>query len=56
MQCLQRWNKVLSPGLVKGPWTPEENQLLVSVMKEGRHKNWASLSARIPGRTSKQVQ
>ena len=24
VQCLHRWNKVLKPGLVKGPWTKEE--------------------------------
>jgi hypothetical protein len=28
VQCLHRWQKVLRPGLVKGPWTPD-----VSVFK-----------------------
>jgi hypothetical protein len=23
VQCLHRWQKVLKPGLVKGPWTDE---------------------------------
>lgn len=23
VQCLHRWQKVLRPGLIKGPWTPE---------------------------------
>ena len=23
VQCLHRWQKVLNPSLVKGPWTPE---------------------------------
>ncbi len=23
VQCLHRWQKVLKPGLVKGPWTKE---------------------------------
>lgn len=23
VQCLHRWQKVLRPGLVKGPWTPD---------------------------------
>lgn len=23
VQCLHRWQKVLDPKLVKGPWTPE---------------------------------
>ena len=26
VQCLHRWQKVLRPGLVKGPWTPEVSQ------------------------------
>ncbi|CAN0465059.1 unnamed protein product, partial [Ectocarpus sp. 12 AP-2014] len=55
VQCLQRWKKVLTPGLVKGQWTPEEDKLLVSIVNEG-HKNWGSLSARVPGRTSKQCR
>ena len=25
VQCLHRWQKVLNPSLVKGPWTPEED-------------------------------
>ncbi|RHY33486.1 hypothetical protein DYB32_001603 [Aphanomyces invadans] len=27
-QCLQRWNKVLKPGLIKGTWSPDEDALL----------------------------
>ena len=23
VQCLHRWQKVLDPTLIKGPWTPE---------------------------------
>ena len=26
MQCLHRWQKVLNPELVKGPWTKEVRQ------------------------------
>jgi len=25
VQCLHRWQKVLQPGLVKGPWTKVKN-------------------------------
>ncbi|KAF1784021.1 P-type ATPase, subfamily IB [Phytophthora cactorum] len=38
-QCLQRWTKVLAPGLVKGHWRPEEDDLLKELVAEGR-KNW----------------
>lgn len=27
VQCLHRWQKVLRPGLVKGPWTPDVSVL-----------------------------
>ena len=29
VQCLHRWQKVLNPELVKGPWTEEEDRLVV---------------------------
>jgi hypothetical protein len=28
IQCLHRWTKILKPGLVKGPWTPQEDEKL----------------------------
>lgn len=28
IQCLHRWTKILKPGLVKGSWTPEEDEKL----------------------------
>ncbi|GLE07109.1 hypothetical protein PINS_up017003 [Pythium insidiosum] len=54
-QCLQRWTKVLAPGLVKGHWRPEEDELLKELVAEGR-KNWGQVANRIPGRTSKQCR
>ena len=32
VQCLHRWQKVLKPGLVKGPWTPEVPWCLAGVV------------------------
>lgn len=29
VQCLHRWQKVLNPELVKGPWTPEVREAFV---------------------------
>ncbi|TMW68151.1 hypothetical protein Poli38472_007823 [Pythium oligandrum] len=54
-QCLQRWTKVLAPGLVKGHWRPDEDELLKELVAEGR-KNWGQVANRIPGRTSKQCR
>ena len=56
IQCLHRWNKILKPGLVKGPWSPmEDNALLEWVRIEGPTK-WTLCSERIPGRSGKQCR
>jgi len=33
-QCLQRWSRVLRPGLIKGAWSPEEDLLLKNCVME----------------------
>ena len=39
VQCLHRWNKVLKPGLKKGPWTDEEDAVVTeAVATHGAHK------------------
>ena len=30
VQCLHRWQKVLRPGLVKGPWTKEVHIIIIN--------------------------
>ena len=56
IQCLHRWTKILQPGLVKGPWTSEEDtKLLDWVRKEGPCK-WPQCAKNIPGRTGKQCR
>ena len=37
VQCLQRWKKVLAPGLVKGTWTAEEDELLKKLYHSERN-------------------
>ncbi|CAI5707579.1 unnamed protein product [Peronospora effusa] len=54
-QCLQRWNKVLKPGLVKGHWIDEEDTTLEQMVLQGCH-SWGEVAAYIPGRTAKQCR
>ncbi|KAI9905140.1 hypothetical protein PsorP6_013430 [Peronosclerospora sorghi] len=54
-QCLQRWTKVLAPGLVKGHWSPHEDELLRRLVAT-EQKNWGDVASKIPGRTSKQCR
>ncbi len=57
-KLLQRWNKVVKPNLVKGPWTPEEDRLLEKLVKEvGLEKvKWSILANRLDGRQGKQCR
>ena len=56
IQCLHRWTKILKPGLVKGPWTTEEDEKLYQwVSKEGPTK-WSQCSQIIVGRSGKQCR
>ena len=55
LQCCQRWQKVLRPGLIKGPWTQEEDEALARCIELGVTK-WSDIAERIPGRISKQCR
>lgn len=54
-QCLQRWNKVLKPGLVKGHWSFEEDSTLEQMVLQGC-QSWGEVAAHISGRTAKQCR
>jgi len=54
-QCLQRYAKVLKPGLVKGHWTEDEDSTLTTLVKSGWN-NWGQIAEKIKGRTSKQCR
>ncbi|ETV98242.1 hypothetical protein H310_08960 [Aphanomyces invadans] len=58
MQCLHRWNKVLKPGLLKGAWSAEEDDVLRTLMTKYGVGNirWADVANHIQGRTGKQCR
>nr|CAB3264097.1 myb-related protein B-like [Phallusia mammillata] len=56
IQCLQRWQKVLSPDLIKGPWTKEEDDLVVELVKKYGPKKWSLISKHLKGRIGKQCR
>lgn len=56
VQCLQRWKKVLQPGLVKGHWTPEEDEKLLRLIQDKEMHSWAMVAENIEGRTAKQCR
>ena len=40
VQCLHRWQKVLDPTLVKGPWKSEEDELIQKLVGQFGPKKW----------------
>eukprot|EP00744_Colponema_vietnamica_P001441 GILI01002385.1.p1 GENE.GILI01002385.1~~GILI01002385.1.p1 ORF type:complete len:517 (-),score=176.57 GILI01002385.1:320-1870(-) len=56
IQCLHRWTKILQPGLIKGPWTLQEDAILRAWVEKEGAKKWAQAAALIPGRSGKQCR
>lgn len=56
VQCLHRWQKVLKPTLVKGPWTSEEDQKVLELVKKYGAKKWSLIASNLPGRIGKQCR
>lgn len=56
MQCLHRWQKVLNPELVKGPWTKEEDEVIVQLVNRYGAKKWTTIAEALPGRIGKQCR
>ncbi|CAA2974238.1 transcription factor MYB3R-3-like isoform X1 [Olea europaea subsp. europaea] len=56
VQCLHRWQKVLNPELVKGPWTPEEDEKIVELVAKYGPTKWSIIAKSLPGRIGKQCR
>lgn len=56
VQCLHRWQKVLKPGLVKGPWTPAEDAMVVELVHKYGQKKWSFIARQLQGRLGKQCR
>lgn len=56
VQCLHRWQKVLNPELVKGPWTPEEDRMVVELVHKYGAKRWSVIASHLKGRIGKQCR
>jgi hypothetical protein len=54
-QCRERWHNHLDPSIQKGPWSPEEDQLLAEKQAVLGNK-WAEIARFLPGRTDTLVK
>ncbi|KAK8955808.1 Myb-related protein 3R-1 [Platanthera guangdongensis] len=56
VQCLHRWQKVLNPALVKGPWSKEEDEIIIEMVNKFGPKKWSTIAQALPGRIGKQCR
>lgn len=56
VQCLHRWQKVLRPGLIKGPWTKEEDEKVIDLVSRYGVKSWSFIARQLQGRLGKQCR
>ncbi|KAJ0262880.1 Transcription factor MYB3R-1 [Hirschfeldia incana] len=56
VQCLHRWQKVLNPELVKGPWSKEEDDTIIALVEKYGPTKWSTISQHLPGRIGKQCR
>ncbi|RHN77713.1 putative transcription factor MYB-HB-like family [Medicago truncatula] len=56
VQCLHRWQKVLNPELVKGPWSKEEDDVMIELVNKYGPKKWSTIAQHLPGRIGKQCR
>lgn len=56
MQCSTRWFKVLSPNLIKGQWTEEEDRKVVELVQKYGAKKWTFIAKQLNGRIGKQCR
>ncbi|NWX31209.1 SNPC4 protein, partial [Notiomystis cincta] len=55
-QLIYRWTKSVDPSLKKGPWTPEEDAMLMAAVKKYREKDWYKIRTEVPGRSDAQCR
>merc|ERR1712106_925977 len=56
VQCQHRWQKVVNPELVKGPWTKEEDEKVIELVRKYGPKRWTLIAKHLKGRIGKQCR
>jgi hypothetical protein len=55
-QCVQRWNRGLSPEISKGPWTKGEDDRLLDLVLRFGEKSWKQISFNLANRSDVQCR
>ncbi|KDN52548.1 hypothetical protein K437DRAFT_210979, partial [Tilletiaria anomala UBC 951] len=54
-QCRERWHNHINPDIRKGPFTPEEDSLILRLFTDVGSK-WAYIAKYMPGRTDNAIK
>ena len=55
-QCLHRWQRVLNPNVIKGPWRQEEDDTLRELVERFGSKHWSRIARQVHWRNDKQCR
>ena len=55
-QCRNRWTKTLDTAITRGPWSANEDKILIEAHKKLGGNKWVAISKLIDGRTDNQCQ
>ncbi|NXO03553.1 SNPC4 protein, partial [Rhinopomastus cyanomelas] len=55
-QLIYRWTKSVDPSLRKGPWTSEEDAMLLAAVKKYGERDWYKIRTEVPGRSDAQCR
>lgn len=55
-QCMNRWTKILKPGLFKGYWSKEEDDKLIAWVENRGPRKWSEFAKQIQKRSAKQCR
>ncbi|KAK8690957.1 hypothetical protein V6N13_074481 [Hibiscus sabdariffa] len=56
IQCFHRWQKVLNPQILKGPWTKEEDDCITMLVEKYGCRRWSVIAKLLGGRIGKQCR
>ncbi|KAL6865256.1 hypothetical protein ACP4OV_016407 [Aristida adscensionis] len=54
--CSRRWRDVSNPELVKGPWSEQEDAILIQMVNRLGPKKWSTIAQALPGRTRRRCR
>lgn len=55
-QVAARWEKCIDPSITKGPFSPEEDALIIEFVNKNGARSWPRITQYIPARSSKQCR